>query len=229
MYIQEVNTLGANLPPSQDIRILQLTENSTMLLLDGQTYGPQCALPSNCPCPIEHTVYFGPGKITITNNTNQRLFKYNEGDLFVSLSANPASVSSYCRNNFSNLFNEHSVLSWRDVKTGRKGSLETAGYISDADFFTYNGIIYVVVCKYYNLLYDSHELFCTLFANDKEGNFRDIQNIPVNGAWKSHLLYTAQGIVLIIGNVVPGVSNYTDIYRFDPVGEKVGFCADVFV
>lgn len=50
---------------------------------------------------------------------------------------------------------------------------------------------------------------------------KQIQAIPVKGAWKMHILYTVQGIVLIIGNVIPGVSNYTDIYRFNTSNQKV--------
>lgn len=41
----------------------------------------------------------------------------------------------------------------------------------------------------------------------------------------AHVLPTAQGVVLIIGNVIAetdeGSSNYTNIYRFDETQDKV--------
>lgn len=40
-------------------------------------------------------------------------------------------------------------------------------------------------------------------------------------------MYTAQGIILIVGNVVPGVSNYTEIYRFKPQNEMFVFLRSV--
>lgn len=221
MYIQEVTTLRAALPPSQDSRVLPITENSSLVLLDGQISGTFCGLPAECPCPIEHSVYLSPGKIQINNNTQHRVFKYHEQDLFVGLSTKAVSVNSYCRTNYSKIFNEQSQLSWKDAKTGVKGFRKISGYVSDADFFTYNEWVYVIYCEYYDPVFDTHELFCTVLKSNQENNFEEIQKIPVKGAWKIHLLYTAQGIVLIIGNIVPGISNYTDIYRFNPTKNKV--------
>lgn len=223
MYIHEVTTLSTSLPFSQDSRIIQLTPNSTLVLLDGQTSGVFCGLPVNCPCPIEHSIYFGPGKIAINNNTNHRVFKYNEENLFISLSTRASSVSSYCRTNYSRVMNEYSQLSWRNVKTGVNGSTKISGYLSDVEFFTYDGHVYIVYCQYYDSVLDTNELICTVLRNNENSDFEKIQHLPVKGAWKTHILYTAQGIVLIIGNVIPGVSNHTDIYRFSPTIQKVSF------
>lgn len=220
MYIQEITTLRAAMPPSQDTRVIQLTENSSLVLLDGQVSGVFCGLLPDCPCPIEHSVYFGPGKITIHNNTHHRAFKYNEKDTFVSINTTSRSVSSFCRTNASN---EYTQLSWRNTKTNVTGLREIPGYLSDAEFFTYDGRVYVIYCEYYNKIFDSHEWFCTVMRTNQNGEMEEIQNIPVKGAWKTHLLYTAQGVVLIIGNVVPGLSNHTDIYRFNAQKLKVTF------
>lgn len=55
-----------------------------------------------------------------------------------------------------------------------------------------------------------------------------IQKIRTNAAKKSYLFYTAQGIVLVIGNVLTNKNttnaNYTAIYRFNPIAEQVNTC-----
>lgn len=222
MYIQKATSIRADLPPLQDSRVIQLTRNSTLLLLDGQISGAFCGLPSDCPCPNEHSVYFAPGKIVVDNNTINRVFKYKEEEFYVSLNTTAVSVSSYCRTNYSKIINEFTQLSWKNVKTKVGGARKILGYLSGAEFFTYADRVYVIYCEYYNSVFDSHELYCTVLRSDNEKeDFEEIQLLPVKGAWKTHLLYTAQGIVLIIGNVVPGISNHTDIYRFNPMIQKV--------
>lgn len=156
------------MPPSHDSRVIQLTENSSLILIDGQLSGTFCGLPSQCPCPVEHSVYFGPGTVTINNNTNHRIFKYNEGDMFVSINSKAISVNSYCKTNNSKIFHEYSQLSWKNSRTNAKGSRKILGYLSDAEFFIYDGRVYAVYCEYYDPVLDSHELFCSVMRSNRE-------------------------------------------------------------
>lgn len=221
MYIEEVTSLRADLPPSQDTRVFQLTKNLTLILLDGQMPGNFCGLPHDCPCPIEHSIYFSPGKLVFDNNSTERVFKYKQQDLLINFKTNSTSVSSYCRKNHGKILNDLTQLSWKNVKTGIEGFRKIPGYLSDVEFFTYNGLVYVTYCEYYDPVFDTHELYCTVLRSNDQNYLEEIQRIPVKGAWKIHLLHTAQGIDLIIGNIVPGISNYTDIYRFHPIRQNV--------
>lgn len=221
MYIEEVTSLQVGLPPSQNSHLIQLTQNSTLVLLDGQISGQFCGLPLDCPCPIEHSVYFGPNKININNNTNYRVFKYNDNNFSISISTRAVSVNSYCRNGNSKIFNEYSLLSWRNNTTTVKGTRKIPGYLSDTKFFSFDGRVFVILCEYYDPVFDTHELYCTVFKSNEYDNLEVIQYIPVKGAWKVHLLNTTEEIVLVIGNVVPGFSNYTDLYKFNKTVQKV--------
>lgn len=169
MYIEEVASIPASIAPSLSSRVITLSDNSSVVLLDGQVPGTSCGLPVGCSCPVEYSVYIDPAEVSVHNNGLKRIFKNNNEELSVSLSTNSVSVSPLCRTNTSKNFYEDSLLSWKNTKLNVVGSSRISGYLSDAEFFNSNGRLYVVFCEYYDPVSDTYELFCTV-ARSTEKN-----------------------------------------------------------
>lgn len=86
--------------------------------------------------------------------------------LFFYPSENALITQLYYRTNSSKVLNEFSLLTWTSEKDRYGGSytqpFNISGYISDVAYFTIKTHVYVVICRYYDPVLDTHNLDCTV-------------------------------------------------------------------
>ncbi|KAG5899454.1 hypothetical protein JTB14_015307 [Gonioctena quinquepunctata] len=224
LQISVRNTVSASTVVSKGFVLIHVT---------GHESGEYCGLPDNCQCPQQFTMEISPENsvTTFPNKGYQRIFSYDDERMIVYLTTNSVSTSSNCSTGIKKVMNELSMMTWNTIPTAEtNGSFFQyhsffAGYISKVEFFTLENKTYAIIGRYYDPVLDSYDLDCTVIKfNENRMNATEIQKIPTKAAREIHLVYTAQGVVLIIGSIKDtqqyDEEDETQILRFNPLNEK---------
>ncbi|KAK9890079.1 hypothetical protein WA026_008891 [Henosepilachna vigintioctopunctata] len=231
LYIEKSQTLQLSFQNSKDARVLRVKDN-VLIHVTGEEKGDVCALPKNCPCPVQHTIQISPHNSinSFANKGTQRVYSFDDKLMTVHLMTDSISTSVNCRVNSST--NETTTLAWSTITPSKINrtlfsyQIDFNGYVSAVEYFTSKGITYIIVGKYYDPRADSYDLdFIVLKFDRNRETVREIQRQPTNGICSLKIFYTAQGINLIVGILGNGhdqdeKSKKTLIMRFDEKQEQ---------
>ncbi|KAL1493109.1 hypothetical protein ABEB36_011235 [Hypothenemus hampei] len=218
LYIENSQDLQISTGYSVNAKVIKIKDHTLIHIISEESH-INCNLPKGCMCLSQDSINISPdlSVSSFAEKALQRTFSYDNDDITLHFITNSTTTSSYCRQSHDNILNETSTLIWSSsTQNGSSYVYDqfSTGYISGVEFFTLNGVPYVIVCQYYDVKLNKHDLGCMVlrFSYDKK-NISTIQHISIRRAWTLYLLHTAQGIVLVIGNRAEQPS--TDIYRFN--------------
>lgn len=98
MYLEKSDSFQVSIPNT--IRASTVTSKEYVLIhIIGENNGDYCSLPSECKCPIQHTIGISPEKSVndFPNKGSQRIFSYDDTSMIVHFITNSVSRSSQCR------------------------------------------------------------------------------------------------------------------------------------
>ncbi|KAF7274468.1 hypothetical protein GWI33_012887 [Rhynchophorus ferrugineus] len=225
MYIEKSKDIQISIKETNDARVTT-TKDYVLMYILGEEVNELCGLPKGCKCPVQYTVEISPhNSVTLLlNKQQQRMFSYDDDTMTVNVVTNSISTDSYCRLSSHNI-SDITTINWTtrtDNITPGGFYIYTAyfnGYLSGAQFFTLNKVTYTIIALYYDANSDSFDLSCNIMRfNENKTKAVIIQEIPTKGVWTIYILHTAQGIILIIGNIV--TEKTTEIYRFNEELQK---------
>ncbi|XP_030756290.1 uncharacterized protein LOC115882382 [Sitophilus oryzae] len=225
MYIEKSDDLQIKIKNTIDARVTVI-EDYALIHIVSEEVGDTCFLPKSCKCPVQYTIEISPQNSVshFLNKQQQRVYSYDDGTITIHFTTTSISTDSHCRTDNRDYL-EMSTMTWSTRKSHNStGSFNIypsvfQGYISGVEFFSIGVTTYAVIARYYDPAIDSHDLDCTVikFSEDKSTT-TVIQKIPTKGVWSIYVLYTAQGVILVVGNIVG--MGYTEIFKFNVETQK---------
>uniref|UniRef100_A0AAR5PVR9 VWFD domain-containing protein n=1 Tax=Dendroctonus ponderosae TaxID=77166 RepID=A0AAR5PVR9_DENPD len=217
MYIEKSEDLQIGIQNAIDARVTKIKDYTLIYIISEESHD-QCSLPEGCKCLIQHTLEVSPhlSVALISSEARQRTYSYDTDTLTIHVQTSSISTDQRCR---ANSTDEISTLHWSTRSSNISDTTNTypvmfTGYLRAVEFFTLGGTTYAVLALYYDPITDTHDLNCTIirFKDDKT-SASEIQQIETHRASTLHILHTAQGVIMIIGNVAD--QSYTKIYKFN--------------